>query len=207
MIAVIDYGAGNVQSVVKAFRHVGCEISVTDDPARLKRADAAVLPGQGAFGDAMRCLEHSGMVEPVLKFIDSGKPFLGICVGLQLLFENSEESPGVRGLSVFPGKILRIPDAPGLKIPHIGWNSLNLLRRDTLFAELGENPFVYFDHSYYLKTEDRSLVTSTAVYGAELDVSIQSGAVFATQFHPEKSGAVGLKMLRNFVSMLKTEEE
>ncbi|QNK41371.1 imidazole glycerol phosphate synthase subunit HisH [Caproicibacter fermentans] len=205
MIAVIDYGAGNLQSVVKAFRHIGCECCITDDPERLAEADAAVLPGQGAFGDAMRCLERSKMVGPALDFIRSGKPFLGICVGLQLLFESSEESPGVRGLSVFPGKILRIPDASGLKIPHIGWNSLNLFRKDAFFEGLKENPFVYFDHSYYLKTDDRGLVAATADYGAELDVAIHSGNVFAAQFHPEKSGAAGLRMLRNFALPLKSE--
>lgn len=205
MIAVIDYGAGNLSSVVKAFRHLGCDVAVTADPEELRRADAAVLPGQGAFGDAMRCLEGSGMVEPTLGFLRSGRPFLGICVGLQLLFEGSEESPGVRGLSVFPGRILRIPDAPGLKIPHIGWNSLNLIRRGTLFRGIEGNPFVYFDHSFYLRTDDRGLVTATAVYGAELDVSVQKENVCATQFHPEKSGRAGLQMLENFASLLKPE--
>ena len=205
MIAVIDYGAGNLRSVVKALRYVGCEVSVAAAPRQLLDAEAAVLPGQGAFGDAMRCLERSGMVEPTLDFIRSGRPFLGICVGLQLLFDTSEESPGVRGLSVFPGRILRIPDAPGLKIPHIGWNSLNLVRRGVLFRDLKEAPFVYFDHSFYLKTGDRSLVTATAVYGTELDAAVQKGNVCATQFHPEKSGGAGLRMLENFASLLKSE--
>lgn len=206
MIALINYGAGNLQSVLKAFRYIGFQCDVVDGPEQLAAADAAVLPGQGAFGDAMRCLERSGMVNPVLEFIRSGKPFLGICVGLQLLFESSEESPGVRGLSVFPGRILRIPDAPGLKIPHIGWNSLNLLRKNALLEGLGENPFVYFDHSYYLKTDDRSLVTATTDYGAELDVAIHSGNVNATQFHPEKSGEKGLRILRNFAASIEAED-
>lgn len=206
MIAVIDYGAGNLRSVVKAFRYIGCEVSITDDPEQLAQAEAAVLPGQGAFGDAMHCLEHSGMIGPTLDFIHSGKPFLGICVGLQLLFEGSEESPGVRGLSAFPGRILRIPEAPSLKIPHIGWNSLNLLRKGTLFEGLKENPFVYFDHSFYLKTDNRGIVTSTADYGVKIDASIQSGNVCAAQFHPEKSGKTGLQMLRNFASLLKSED-
>lgn len=205
MIAVIDYGAGNLQSVVKAFRHIGCDIAVTADPAELERADAAVLPGVGAFGDSMECLRRSKMVEPTMGFIRSGKPFLGICLGLQLLFEESEESPGVRGLGVFPGKIYRIPDAPGLKIPHVGWNSLNLKQRDGLFTGMEQSPYVYFVHSYYLKSEDRKIVAATAEYGVELDASVRSGNVFATQFHPEKSGEAGLRVLRNFASLLRLE--
>ena len=205
MIAVIDYGAGNLLNVVNAFRHLGRDVAVTADPAGLRQADAAVLPGVGAFGDAMGCLERSGMVGPTLDFIRSGRPFLGICLGMQLLFESSGESPGARGLGVLPGGILRIPDAPGLKIPHIGWNSLNLKRKGGLFAGTGENPYVYFVHSYYLKTGDRGIVTATADYGVELDAAVQSGNVFAVQFHPEKSGRTGLRMLENFASLLKPE--
>lgn len=204
MVAIIDYGAGNLQSVVKAFRYIGCGASATNDPGELVRADAAVLPGVGAFGDAMRCLEASQMVDPVLKFIRSGKPFLGICLGLQLLFEGSEESPGVKGLGVLPGKILRIPDAPGLKIPHVGWNSLHVRQSGGLFGGVSENPYVYFVHSYYLKSGDRGIVTATADYGVEMDVSVRSGNIFATQFHPEKSGEAGLRMLRNFVSLIES---
>ncbi|MFU0833068.1 MAG: Imidazole glycerol phosphate synthase subunit HisH [Oscillospiraceae bacterium] len=205
IIAVIDYGAGNLQSVVKAFRHVGCDTVITADPKQLADADAAVLPGVGAFGDSMKCLENSGMVAPTMNFIRSGKPFLGICLGLQLLFEESEESPGVRGLGVLPGKIYKIPDAPGLKIPHMGWNSLHVKEKDGLFLGMEENPYVYFVHSYYAKSDDRSLVTATANYGIEMDVSVRKGNLFATQFHPEKSGAAGLQMLRNFASLLKPE--
>ena len=205
MIAVIDYGAGNLLSVAKAFRRLGCGVAVTADPAGLRRADAAVLPGVGAFGDAMACLERSGMVGPTLDFIRSGRPFLGICLGMQLLFGGSEESPGVGGLGVLPGEILRIPDAPGLKIPHVGWNSLNLKRKGGLFEGTGENPYVYFVHSYYLKARDRGIVTATADYGVELDAAVQSGNVFAAQFHPEKSGRAGLRMLENFASLLKPE--
>lgn len=205
IIAVIDYGAGNLQSVVKAFRYIGCDTVITADPKQLAGADAAVLPGVGAFGDSMKCLENSGMVAPTMNFIRSGKPFLGICLGLQLLFEESEESPGVRGLGVLPGKIYKIPDASGLKIPHIGWNSLNLKEKNGLFSGMEENPYVYFVHSYYVKSDDRSLVTATADYGIEMDVSVRKGNLFATQFHPEKSGAAGLQMLRNFASLLKPE--
>ncbi|XOQ44024.1 MAG: Imidazole glycerol phosphate synthase subunit HisH [Clostridium sp.] len=205
IIAVIDYGAGNLQSVVKAFRHIGCSTVITADPEQLACADAAVLPGVGAFGDSMKCLENSGMVGPMLEFIHSGKPFLGICLGLQLLFEASEESPGVKGLGVLPGKIYKIPDTTGLKIPHIGWNSLNIKKKEGLFSGMEKNPYVYFVHSYYLKADDRSIVTATADYGTEMDVSVRKDNLFAVQFHPEKSGAVGLQMLRNFASLLKPE--
>lgn len=198
MIAVLDYGAGNLQSVLKALHFLGCEAAVTNDPARLEDASAAILPGVGAFGDAMACLERSGLVQPVLDFIHTGKPFLGICLGLQLLFEGSEEAPGVPGLGVLKGKIHRIPDAPGLKIPHIGWNSLDFQTPSGLFAGLEEHPYVYFVHSYYLKAADRQDVTATAEYGITVDASVQRGNLFATQFHPEKSGNTGLKMLRNF---------
>ncbi|HBT90991.1 MAG TPA: imidazole glycerol phosphate synthase subunit HisH [Ruminococcaceae bacterium] len=200
MIAVIDYGAGNLLSVEKALRFIGCDTAVTRDPARLKAADAAVLPGVGAFGDAMACLKSSGLVRPVLDFIGSGRPFLGICLGLQLLFEGSEEAPGVPGLGVLRGKILRIPKAPGLKIPHVGWNSLDLIRRDGLFQGLEDHPYVYFVHSYYLKAADRGIVSATAEYGVTLDAAVAKGSLFATQFHPEKSGKTGLRMLRNFAA-------
>ena len=203
MIAVIDYGAGNIRSVLKAFKYIGCDAKVTDDAGEIADAPAAVLPGVGAFGDAMDCLQKSGLVKPVLSFISSGKPFLGICLGLQLLFEESEECPGKKGLGVLKGKILKIPEAPGLKIPHIGWNSLDVKKDNSLFAKTGKNPYVYFVHSYYLKAEDRSIVSSTAEYGVTIDASIQRGNLFATQFHPEKSGTAGLQMLKNFVSMIR----
>jgi imidazole glycerol phosphate synthase, glutamine amidotransferase subunit len=202
MISVIDYGAGNLQSVVKAFRFIGAEISVTADPEELKRADAAVLPGVGAFGDSMSCLRASGMVRPTLDFIESGRPFLGICLGLQLLFEGSEESPGVNGLGVLKGTIRKIPAETGLKIPHIGWNSLNLKRTDGLFADLEPDPYVYFVHSYYLRAEDPEIVSATADYGVRIDAAVQRGNLFATQFHPEKSGETGLRMLKNFVKLI-----
>ena len=150
----------------------------------------------------MNCLKNAGLVQPVLDFIESGKPFLGICLGLQLLFEGSEESPGVRGLGVLEGKILRIPADRGLKVPHIGWNSLELRSQSGLFAGLEEDPYVYFVHSYYLHADDPSVVSSTTEYGVRIDASIQRGNLFATQFHPEKSGRTGLKMLQNFVARI-----
>ncbi len=202
MIALIDYGAGNLLSVQKAFRYIGCGISVTSDPEELKAASAAVLPGVGAFGDAMGCLQRSGLTQPVLDFIASGKPFLGICLGMQLLFEGSEESPEVPGLGVLPGKILRIPDAPGLKIPHIGWNSLDIRQKDGLYEGLEPNPYVYFVHSYYLKADDPGIVSATAEYGVRIDASVRRENLMATQFHPEKSGRAGIAMLKNFASMI-----
>lgn len=202
MIAVIDYGAGNLQSVVKAFHFIGCDILVTTDQKELKQASAAVLPGVGAFGDAMNCLKQSDFVNPVLDFIESGKPFLGICLGLQLLFEGSEETPGVNGLGVLKGKIIKIPAETGLKIPHIGWNSLVVKENAGLFKNLEPNPYVYFVHSYYLKAENPDVVSSTTNYGIEIDASVQRNNLFATQFHPEKSGKTGLQMLKNFVSFV-----
>lgn len=198
MIAVLDYGAGNLLSVEKALRFLGCETAVAADAETLQSASGAVLPGVGAFGDAMACLRSAGLVQPVLDYIRSGKPFLGVCLGLHLLFEESEESPGVKGLGVLKGKIRRIPGAPGRKVPHMGWNSLCLADRGGLFSGLPEDSYVYFVHSYYLRTDDRGLVTATADYGVTLDAAVQRGNLFATQFHPEKSGRAGLAMLRNF---------
>jgi glutamine amidotransferase len=206
VIAILDYGAGNLMSVVKAFRFLGCEPVVTSDPEVLAEASAAVLPGVGAFGNAMTRLKQSGLMHPVLDYIDSGRPFLGICVGLQLLFEESEEAPGVPGLGVLKGRICRIPEAPGLKIPHIGWNSLNICDRSGLFQGLEEHPYVYFVHSYYVKAADRSYVTATADYGVTIDASVRHGNLYATQFHLEKSGRAGLQILRNFTDLIAKEE-
>ncbi|HEX3038385.1 MAG TPA: imidazole glycerol phosphate synthase subunit HisH [Oscillospiraceae bacterium] len=202
MIAIIDYGAGNLQSVVKAFRYIGSDVCITGDKEELMMADAAILPGVGSFGDAMDCLQKSNLVNPVIDFIKSNKPFLGICLGLQLLFEESEECPGVQGLGILKGKICKIPAEQGLKIPHIGWNSLNIHQHNGLFQGLEPNPYVYFVHSYYLKAQQREIVSSTTTYGVTIDASVRSGNLFATQFHPEKSGETGLKMLKNFVSMI-----
>ncbi|HIY28102.1 MAG TPA: imidazole glycerol phosphate synthase subunit HisH [Firmicutes bacterium] len=207
MIAIIDYGAGNLQSVRKALDFIGCEARVTDRPEDLETAEAAVLPGVGAFGDAMASLESRGLVDPVRAFIRQGKPFLGICLGLQLLFDSSEESPGVKGLGVLPGKILRIPDGEGLKVPHIGWNSLSFPNgRGRLFAGLSQEPYVYFVHSYYLKAEDPQIVAATTEYGVTIHASVEKGNLFACQFHPEKSGAEGLQILQNFAALAAGEK-
>ena len=205
MIAVIDYGAGNIQSVVKALHHIGCEeICVTKDKEVLRSADAAILPGVGSFGHAMECLNSSGLTETVKEFIASDKPFLGICLGLQMLFEESEESPGVAGLGILKGKIRLIPKEYGveIKIPHSGWNSLDIKKPEGIYKGINDGAYVYFVHSYYLTAEDRDVVSAQTYYGVSIDASIQRGNLFATQFHPEKSGEVGIQMLRNFVALI-----
>lgn len=202
MIAIIDYDAGNLRSVEKALLSIGEETIVTRKHDEILAADKVILPGVGAFGDAMRKLKEYGLVDTIHEAVDSGKPFLGICLGLQLLFRRSDESNGVEGLSILPGEILRIPDAPEIKIPHIGWNSLEVSEGARLFKGLGENPYVYFVHSYYLKADDDSIVAATAEYGGTLiHASVQKDNVYACQFHPEKSGSVGMQILKNFAAL------
>ena len=205
MISIIDYGAGNLQSVEKALRHIGCDCQVTADPAALPASEAAVLPGVGSFGDAMNQLRSRGLERPIHDFVDSGKPCLGICLGLQILFESSEESPGAAGLGLLKGKILHLPRESGLKIPHIGWNSLALKEGESLFAGLPQESYVYFVHSYYLRAEE-DVVTATAEYGTVIHAAVRKGNLMACQFHPEKSGRVGLQILRNFAAMLEKGE-
>lgn len=197
MIAIIDYDAGNLRNVEKAFHFLGYEAVVTDDPAAIESADHVVLPGVGAFGDCMASLQAKGLEPTIKKAVESGAPFLGICLGMQLLFEESEESPGVAGLGILKGRIRRIPDC-GLKIPHMGWNDIHC--RGRLFEGL-EQPYVYFVHSYCLDAADKSIVSARADYGTEIEAAVESGNVFAAQFHPEKSGEAGLKMLSNFAQM------
>ena len=201
MIAIIDYGAGNLQSVKKAFDFIGAENVITNDPKTILSADKILLPGVGSFGDAMDSMAKSGLVEIVKECALSGKPFLGICLGLQLLFEESEESPGVKGLGIFKGKIKRFPNDMGLKIPHIGWNSLEIKQKDGIFKDIPENAYVYFVHSYYLHAEDENDIATVTNYGIDFHSAVGKNNVFATQFHPEKSGDVGLQILRNFASM------
>ncbi len=202
MIAIIDYDAGNLRSVEKALLSIGEETIVTRKHDEILAADKVILPGVGAFGDAMRKVKEYGLADTIHEAVDSGKPFLGICLGLQLLFRRSDESDGVEGLSILPGEILRIPEAPGIKIPHIGWNSLEVSEGARLFKGLGENPYVYFVHSYYLKADDDSIVAATAEYGGTLiHASVQKDNVYACQFHPEKSGSVGMQILKNFAAL------
>lgn len=201
MIAIIDYGAGNLQSVKKAFDFIGAESVITDNPETINACDKILLPGVGSFGDAMDSMTKKGLVETVKQNALSGKPFLGICLGLQLLFEESEESPGVKGLGIFKGKIKKFAPDMGLKIPHIGWNSLEIKQKDTLFKGIPENSYVYFVHSYYLHAEDENEIATVTNYGIDFHSAVGKDNIFATQFHPEKSGDVGLQILRNFASM------
>ncbi|MBQ6129028.1 MAG: imidazole glycerol phosphate synthase subunit HisH [Lachnospiraceae bacterium] len=201
MIAIIDYDAGNMKSVVKAFLRLGQDITVTRDEAILKRADKIILPGVGAFGDAMGRLHGYGLVDVIRDIIKEGKPFLGICLGLQLLYEKSEESPGVDGIGILEGTLKKIPKGQFCKIPHMGWNSLSLSGKGRLFSGIGPDPYVYFVHSYYLEAKDRSTVVATTDYNVSIDASVECGNVFACQFHPEKSGSVGLGILENFIRL------
>lgn len=201
MIAIIDYGAGNLRSVQKALEFLGAQGEITRDRQKILAADRAILPGVGAFGDAMLRLRQSGLDTAVTDFAASGKPFLGICLGLQLLFEESEESPGVKGLGIFQGKIKKIPGKEGLKIPHVGWNQLEITQPEGVLRGLGESPFVYFVHSYYMEPKNRDLIAAVTEYGIRLPVAVQKGNVAAVQFHPEKSGDTGLHILRNFIEM------
>ena len=201
MIAIIDYDAGNIKSVEKALISLGQDVVLTSDPEVILSADKVVLPGVGAFGDAMGHLKERGLVDVIKKVCESGTPFLGICLGLQLLFEYSEESPGVEGLGILKGGIIRIPSDGGLKVPHIGWNSLSYPNKGRLYEGVDEGSFVYFVHSYYLKAADPSIVVARTSYGVDIDASVESGNVFACQFHPEKSSSVGLKILKNFAEI------
>ena len=201
MIAILDYDAGNIKSVEKALQSLGQETVITRDADVILAADRVILPGVGAFGDAMGKLRAYGMDKVIYELVDRNIPFLGICLGLQLMFESSEESPGVAGLGLLPGKICRIPDAEGLKIPHMGWNSLDVKAGATLFRGLSEHPYVYFVHSYYLKAGDENDVAATTEYSTHIHASVEHGRIFACQFHPEKSSTVGLKILENFIKV------
>lgn len=205
MIAIIDYDAGNIKSVEKAFQFLGEEVVLTRDRNVILNADGIVLPGVGAFGDAMEKLHRYGLVAVIHEAVEKKIPFLGICLGLQLIFERSDESPGVEGLGLLKGEILHIPEESSLKIPHIGWNSLKFLGKGRLFGGLEESAYVYFVHSYYLKAEDEGIVTAVTEYGTTIHASVEQGNLFACQFHPEKSSDTGLKILRNFISVTKGE--
>jgi len=201
MVAIIDYDAGNIKSVEKALISLGAETVLTRDPEVILSADHIILPGVGAFGEAMEKLHHYGLVEVIREAVKRNIPFLGICLGLQLMFESSEESPGVEGLKLLPGKIVKIPAEEGLKIPHIGWNSLVYPNEGRLYKGIPENSYVYFVHSYYLKAEEEDIVTAATEYGTFIHASVEKGNVFACQFHPEKSSDVGLTILKNFISI------
>lgn len=203
MIAIVDYGVGNLFSVEKAFAALGAEAVVTPDPSKIRRAEKIILPGVGAFGDCMRNLRESGLIPVLLDSIADGTPLLGICVGLQILFDGSEESPDAQGLGLIHGMVRKI-HAPGLKIPHMGWNALSFReprRSPDLFRHLEERPFAYFVHSYHAVPKDASVITAVAEYGETITAAVAEGSIMATQFHPEKSGDVGLAILKNFVEL------
>lgn len=201
MIAIIDYDAGNLRSVEKALTALGEKPVITSDEAVIASADKVILPGVGSFGDAMGRLHQYGLVDVIHQVVDKGTPFLGICLGLQLMFDSSEESEGVKGLGLLRGKIRRIPDCPGLKIPHMGWNSLEITPGARLFQGIDQGAYVYFVHSYYLEAEDGKVVAAVTRYSTLIHASVESGKVFGCQFHPEKSSGTGLKILKNFVEI------
>ena len=202
MIAILDYDAGNLHSVEKAFQALGAPCMITRRYRELSQADRIVVPGVGAYGTAMQQLKRYELDRMIREFAESGKPMLGICLGLQLLFEGSEESGGVEGLGILEGKILRIPKTDGIKVPHVGWNSLTLRGSGRLFSDVvcthAQQPYVYFVHSYYLQAKEAKIVKAVAEYGVQIHASIEKDQIFACQFHPEKSGAVGLQLLKNF---------
>ena len=201
MIAIIDYDAGNIRSVEKALILLGQDVKVTGDRDEILAADKVILPGVGAFGDAMATIRARGLEDVIRQVVDQGTPFLGICLGLQLLFERSDEAPGVKGLGILKGEILKIPEREALKIPHMGWNSLHLEHDGRLFRGIGEGAYVYFVHSYFLKAEDEEIVKASTEYCTHIHASVEKDNVFACQFHPEKSSDVGLHILKNFVEL------
>ena len=201
MIAIIDYDAGNLKSVEKALQYLGEECIVTRDKEKLLKADKIILPGVGAFGDAMEKLHKFGLVDVIHKLVKENKPFLGICLGLQLMFESSEEGPGVKGLGLLPGNIVKFPEKEGFKIPHMGWNSIDVKEGSRLFKGVSNNSYVYFVHSYYLQAENENDVAATTEYITHVHASVEHDNIFACQFHPEKSGDVGLQILKNFCEL------
>ena len=201
MISIIDYDAGNIRSVEKALAYIGEEVTITSDRDVIMSSDRVILPGVGAFGVAMKKLWDRNLVSVIRDFVDTGKPFLGICLGLQLIFKESEENPGVEGLGLLDGRIVRIPGGDDLKVPQIGWNNIEVNPSSRLLAGLGDNPYVYFVHSYYLQADDPEIVAATTEYGVTIHAAVEKGNVMATQFHPEKSSDVGLQILRNFVAL------
>ena len=201
MIAIIDYDAGNLRSVEKALLALGEKAVVSRDRETILRADKVILPGVGSFGDAMGRLVQYELVEVIHQVVEQGTPFFVLCLGMQLMFLQSEESEGIRGLGIFPGRILRIPALPGVKIPHMGWNSLVIRSDSRLFQGITSGDYVYFVHSYYLKAEDEGVVAASTEYSTHIHAAVEKGNVFGCQFHPEKSGETGLRILQNFISL------
>lgn len=201
MIAIIDYDAGNLKSVEKALQHLGRDCKITRNAKEILEADKVILPGVGAFADAMEKLQKYDLIDVIHQVVDKKTPFLGICLGLQLMFESSEEGPGVKGLGLLPGKIVRFPEKEGYKIPHMGWNSIEIKKGAKILQGIGTNPYVYFVHSYYLQAADLDGVAATTEYITQVHASVEHDNIFACQFHPEKSGDVGLQILKNFCEL------
>ena len=201
MIAIIDYGAGNLHSVQNALKYLGAENFVSDDSEKILSADKVILPGVGAFGDAMAALKEKKLTDTVKAVVEMGKPILGICLGMQLFFDESEESPGVSGLGILKGKFKKIPKASDIKIPHMGWNSLKMPKSSRILKDIGDEPYVYFVHSYYLEPENEEDVSAYTTYGKTIAVAAEKENIFLTQFHPEKSGDIVLKILKNFIEL------
>lgn len=201
MIAIIDYGAGNIMSVMKALDFLGYEYILTSDQNELMKADKVILPGVGSFKDAMDKLNANNLTDVIRQIVEKKTPFLGICLGLQLIFESSQEAPGVKGLSLLPGKCVKFPENKELKVPQIGWNSLSFPKESKLFKGINEGEYVYFVHSYYLQAENKEDVAAVSDYGIVFDAAIEHDNIFACQFHPEKSSDVGLKIIKNFVEL------
>lgn len=206
MVAIIDYDAGNIKSVEKALHFLGEEACVTRQRECILNADRVILPGVGSFGDAMEKIRGYGLEEVIRETVAKQIPFLGICLGLQLLFERSDECDGIKGLGILKGEILKLPEKEGLKIPHMGWNSLKFPKRGRLYEGIPEEAYVYFVHSYYLKAADEAIVTAATEYSTLIHASVEKGNVFACQFHPEKSSDVGLQILKNFIHIPKGEK-
>ena len=200
MIAIIDYGAGNLHSVKNALDFLGAQSVITGNADEILKADKVILPGVGSFGDALFSLRKNGLDKVVKEVVKNKTPLLGICLGLQMMFEESEESPGVEGLGIFKGKIVKIPDT-GLKIPHMGWNNITLTKDSALLGQKNNSPYVYFVHSYYLTTPQQDIVSAYTEYGERLAIAVEKDNVFATQFHPEKSGDAGMEILKNFINL------
>lgn len=207
MIAILDYDAGNIKSVEKAIQYLGQDVRITRDRDEIFASEKVILPGVGSFGDAMGKLKEYKLDQVIYDVIDNQIPFLGICLGLQLLYESSEETSGVMGLGLLKGTIKKIPDSKGLKIPHMGWNSLEIKKDAALFKGIKEKPYVYFVHSYYLTAENEDEVAATTHYAVPIHASIEKDNIFACQFHPEKSSTVGLKILENFLSLKSPQKE
>ena len=201
MVAIIDYDAGNIKSVEKALLHLGEEVIITRDREQILNSDKVILPGVGAFGDAMEKLRSYGLDKVIYEVVERKIPFLGICLGLELLFDKSDETPGVKGLGILPGEILRIPDKEGIKIPHMGWNSVKIKENARIFKDVPQDSYVYFVHSYYLKAGREEDVAATTEYSTLIHAAVEHDNVFACQFHPEKSSEIGLKILKNFVEL------